>query len=114
MLTRRESSAHLGAIFLCPAGASRGWAQLVSKVHHIDIDNFSFEPQMLAISVGETVTWHNHDLAPHTTTAEDGTCDSDVLAYDASFNLTFHQAGQHSYFCAFHPHMKGMVVVTES
>ena len=33
------------------------------------IDNFSFSPQTIAVPVGATVTWTNHDDVPHVVTS---------------------------------------------
>jgi plastocyanin len=114
MLTRRESGTLIGAAFLCLTTVRSGMAQHTAHEHHINIDGFAFEPQMLEVAVGDTVTWHNHDLAPHTATSENGTWDSDALTNDASFTLTFSEPGQFRYFCAFHPNMTGEVIATEA
>jgi plastocyanin len=114
MLTRRESGTLIGAAFLCLATARSGMAQHAALGHHINIDDFAFEPQVLEVANGDTVTWHNHDLAPHTATSEDGTWDSDALTNDASFTFTFSEPGAFRYFCAFHPHMTGEVIVSDA
>ena len=38
----------------------------------VKIDNFSFGPQTLTISVGTTVVWTNRDDIPHTVVSSDG------------------------------------------
>lgn len=113
MMTRRESGALMGAAFLCLATARSGRAQHKAHEHHINIEEFAFDPQMLEVTVGDTVVWHNHDLAPHTASSEDGVWDSEALTHDASFARTFSEPGQFGYFCAFHPHMNGMLIVRE-
>jgi len=59
--------------------------------------SFSFEPTMLAIPTGATVTWHNDGEAPHTATAENGSFDPD-------------RPGTYDYACAFYPELVGAVV----
>jgi len=113
-MTRRESGALMGAAFLCLATARNGRAQHTTHEHHVNIEAFTFDPIVLEIAVGDTVTWHNHDHAPHTASSEDGIWDSEALTHDASFARTFSEPGQFEYFCAFHPHMAGVVIVSDA
>lgn len=66
------------------------------------IQNFTYQPQDLIIPVGTTVTWVNHDSAPHTVTANDGRFDSRLLDPGQSFSYTFDQVGTFPYYCLFH------------
>ena len=77
----------------------------------VNIENFAFVPATIEIEVGTTVTWENHDTAPHTATADDGTFDSDELAQGETFSYTFDQPGEFPYFCEIHPNMTGTVIV---
>ena len=78
----------------------------------IKIDNFSFEPQMVTIPVGATVTWINRDDIPHTSVSTDGVFKSKVIDTDEKFSYTFAKAGTYTYYCTIHPKMTGQVVVT--
>jgi plastocyanin len=77
----------------------------------VKIDNFSFGPAALNVSVGTTVTWINHDDIPHTVVSNDGVFKSKVLDTDEKFSYTFTKAGTFPYFCSIHPKMTGKVVV---
>jgi plastocyanin len=77
----------------------------------IKIDNFSFGPQTLTVSVGTTVVWTNSDDIPHTVVSTDGVFKSKVRDTDEKFSYTFTKAGTYSYFCSVHPKMTGKVVV---
>ena len=77
----------------------------------IAVEAFAFSPATVTVQAGQPVTWENHDPAEHTVTAEDGSFDSGDLAPGAGFETTFDSPGEHRYFCALHPGMKGMVVV---
>jgi plastocyanin len=77
----------------------------------VKIDNFSFGPQTLTVSVGATVTWTNRDDIPHTVVSTDGVFKSKVLDTDEKFSFTFSKAGTFPYFCSIHPKMTGKVVV---
>ena len=77
----------------------------------VKIDNFSFGPQTLTVSVGTTVVWTNSDDIPHTVVSTDGVFKSKVRDTDEKFSYTFTKAGTYPYFCSVHPKMTGKVVV---
>ena len=77
----------------------------------VKIDNFSFGPQTLMVSVGTTVVWTNRDDIPHTVVSTDGVFKSKVRDTDEKFSYTFTKAGTYPYFCSVHPKMTGKVVV---
>jgi plastocyanin len=77
-----------------------------------------FDPLILNVPVGTTVTWKNLDSTLHTVTsgsAESGKSgtifDSSYLTGGKTFQHTFSSAGTFDYFCTLHPYMKGQVVV---
>ena len=77
----------------------------------VKIDNFSFGPASITVSVGTTVTWTNRDDIPHTVVSTEKVFKSKVLDTDEKFSLTFTKAGEYPYFCSIHPKMTGKVVV---
>src|SRR5258707_6796459 len=77
----------------------------------VTIDNFVFSPERLTVKVGTTVTWTNHDDIPHTVAAKERAFKSKVMDTDESFAFTFATPGEYTYFCSFHPHMTGTIVV---
>jgi len=77
----------------------------------VKIDNFSFGPETIKVSVGTTVTWTNRDDIPHTVVSTDGVFKSKVRDTDEKFSYTFTKAGTYPYFCSVHPKMTGKVVV---
>src|SRR5690242_5437652 len=79
----------------------------------VKIDNFSFGPSTLTVSVGTTVTWTNRDDIPHTVVSSDDpkVFKSKVLDTDEKFSFTFTKAGTYAYFCSIHPKMTGKVLV---
>jgi len=78
----------------------------------VAISGFAFAPASITVKVGTTITWTNHDSAPHTVTADDGSFTSGSLATGATFSQTFAKAGTYPYHCNFHSSMKGAVTVT--
>src|ERR1700739_1209224 len=91
-------------------GSSASTAQPATT--EVKIDNFSFGPAALTVSVGTTVTWINRDDIPHTVVSTDKVFKSKVLDTDEKFSYTFTKAGEFPYFCSIHPKMTGKVVVT--
>jgi len=80
----------------------------------IAIKNFAFSPATLTIKTGTTVTWTNQDGAVHQIASDSGTpvaFASDSLANGASYQFTFTQPGTYTYYCPFHPPMKGTIIV---
>jgi plastocyanin len=77
----------------------------------VKIDNFTFNPQVLTIRAGTTVTFTNSDDIPHTVVAKDKAFRSKTLDTDDTFTFTFTTPGSFAYFCSLHPHMTGTIVV---
>ena len=77
----------------------------------VKIANFTFEPPVLTVKVGTTVTWVNDDDIPHLMSEKDGKFRSSALDTGDKFSQTFSAAGTVEYFCAIHPHMTAKIVV---
>jgi plastocyanin len=86
-------------------------AQEKPETTEVKIDNFSFGPAILTVTVGTTVTWTNRDDIPHTVVSTDSVFKSKVLDTDEKFSFTFSKAGTYPYFCSLHPKMTGKVIV---
>jgi plastocyanin len=77
----------------------------------ITIENFDFVPAEVTISPGTRVTWVNRDDAPHTATSYENKFNSGGLDTGDKFSFVFENAGDYSYFCLLHPHMKAVIKV---
>jgi plastocyanin len=106
MLFEVKKSAPLAKKKAAPAAPQAGGAVAA------DIRGFVFEPATIQATVGQKVTWTNHDPAQHTVTQEGGGFDSGTMAANRTFTHTFDRPGEYRYICALHPGMKGRVVVT--
>src|SRR3954469_4781185 len=96
------------AIFVCAAFSQ----PRRREVHVILIDKFTYQPDVLAVHVGETVEWRNTDIVPHTATSVDkGTFDSGRIQTGDSWRLTLRKTGTFDYLCTFHPNMRARLVV---
>jgi plastocyanin len=101
---------------LAVRAAAHGKTQPVADVHAaaasgVTIKDFKFLPGTTSVSVGDTITWTNQDVAPHTATANDGSFDTGSLSKGKSGSHTFTKAGSFPYICSIHPSMKGTVTV---
>jgi hypothetical protein len=63
------------------------------------------------ILAGDTVTWRNDSVKPHTVSATDGSFASSRLAATGTFSHTFVGAGVVGYYCQIHPFMRAEVDV---
>jgi plastocyanin len=79
----------------------------------ISIVRMQYNPATLTVKVGETVTWKNDDDRDHTVEGENGSFKSGNIRPGRKFEHTFTRAGRYPYACAYHPRMKGEVVVEE-
>ncbi len=79
-----------------------------------------WDPSVVTVGVGETVTWSNDDTAAHTVTSgsaadgPDGVFDSSLFMAGTEFSHTFDEAGTFHYSCIVHPWMAGQVIVGEA
>jgi copper-containing nitrite reductase len=102
--TTTTTSASAGPVVSIPSGAA------------MQMGTVFYSPQTITVVIGvnNTVTWINNDDAPHTVTATDGSFNSGNLNAGQSWTHTFIAAGTYTYYCSYHPWMKGTVVVKVS
>lgn len=103
-----------------PAASGKGSAQQapfeldappVETTDVTAVKSYKFEPQVVAVDAGATVTWKNEDDFPHNIHLLD---DSDVthdLPIGDRVDVTFDETGDFYYECSIHPQMRGKVVV---
>jgi len=80
----------------------------------VEIPEFAFDPNPVAVHVCDSIVWKNTHDQPHTATGNgDVTWNTGNIAPDgASDPVLFDQAGELTYICALHPFMKGTVEVS--
>ncbi|HEV2583260.1 MAG TPA: cupredoxin family copper-binding protein [Ktedonobacteraceae bacterium] len=83
----------------------------VTGVTHMNMQNFAYQYANMQVKVGTTVTWTNHDSAPHSVTFKNGMKDSGLLYQGQSFSYTFNTPGTYQYYCTIHPYMGATVTV---
>ena len=82
-----------------------------AAAHTVAIDGTHFQPAMLTVKVGDSVTWVNKDPFPHTVTSASGGFDSREIAPGKSWKYTATKKGEFTYVCIFHPTMKAALKV---
>ena len=92
-----------------------------------------YDPPVIHVKVGDTITWINNDQEGHTVTSgkspgrmgvlnqeqgsfgkPDGIFDSGKFMPNDSWTHTFEKAGTFPYFCTIHPWMEGIVSVGQT
>jgi plastocyanin len=101
----------LGGIVARRGSFTANAQEKAASTAEVKIDNFSFGPVAITVSVGTTVTWINRDDIPHTVVSTEKVFKSKVLDTDEKFSYTFTKPGEYPYFCSIHPKMTGKVVV---
>ena len=110
-LTRR--SAITSSVAAAAATLFGNPAQLrAAKVHIVEIAEFSFSPATVNVRPGDTITWINRDIAPHTATAKDRSWDTGGLKRGEEASITVSDDMVEDYFCRFHPAMKATLKIT--
>jgi len=82
--------------------------------HHVQILDFEFSPRRLDVAPGDTITWTNLDIAPHSATAEDMSWDTGEIVKGDARRITVTPNLKPGFFCRFHPMMKGKLMITRS
>ena len=77
----------------------------------VKIENFTFNPAELTVKPGTVVTFLNADDIPHSVVEKDKKFKSKPLDTGDKVTMTFADAGEVSYYCGFHNHMTGKIIV---
>jgi plastocyanin len=112
---RRLAGIAVLATLLAACGAA---AESVEPVATDQVDlppSYRFEPEVITVPDGTTVTWTNNDNFTHNVRLLDDGGGTLTLAPGESVSFTFTGPGEHRYDCSFHPNdMSGVVIVSES
>ncbi len=73
--------------------------------HVVDIKDFKFSQALLNVKPGDSITWTNLDIAPHTATAVDKSWTSPELKTGESYTMQVSADTSTAYFCIYHPSM---------
>ncbi|UKD59092.1 cupredoxin domain-containing protein [Amycolatopsis sp. FU40] len=88
-------------------------APAAAATQTVMMQDYAYSPASLTGHVGDTVTWTQHDTAPHdvVTTSAPVAFRSPQLSQGQSWSYTFRTPGTYSYYCSVHPDMRAQVVV---
>lgn len=75
------------------------------------IADLEFEPSIVTVRIGDTVTWINKDIVEHTATSRDGVFDV-ATPKSRPAHWRAQTVGEFSYYCRLHPNMTGTIRVT--
>lgn len=84
---------------------------MISRHHRVDLRDLAFQPDTLRAILGDTVSWVNRDIVPHTVTAPGERWDSGELDPGQSFALVLNRVGVVRYLCRYHAGMTGVMRV---
>jgi plastocyanin len=93
---------------VAPAVADEG-----ARVHRVAIRGMQFVPATIEVAPGDEIEFVNEDIFAHTATADGKAFDSGEIKAGGKWRWRAGQAGELGYVCAYHPTMKGKVVVKE-
>jgi plastocyanin len=82
------------------------------QAERVEIEDFAYEPATIRVAPGTEIVFTNRDAAPHTATStESGAFETGTIKEGKSDGIALDAAGSFDFYCAFHPFMKGKVVV---
>jgi plastocyanin len=112
---KRHLSRQTVVVMLALAFALRAAPGLASdsqkRLAVIRIESFMFDPQLLAVAAGTTVTWTNFDEEVHTVRSDKGLFKSGGLDTGQQFSYRFDVPGTYHFTCSLHPQMIGTIIV---
>ncbi|MEU0532665.1 cupredoxin domain-containing protein [Amycolatopsis tolypomycina] len=84
-----------------------------AATQQVMMQDYAYSPAALTVRVGDTVTWMQHDQAPHdvVTTSAPVAFRSPQLSAGQSWSYSFRQPGTYQYYCSVHPDMRASVTV---
>jgi plastocyanin len=104
------AAAAVGLLTGCESSASANSSPV--KTDRVNLPpSYRFDPTVIQVAAGTTVTWTNNDNFTHSVEVE-GQAEHDMKPGESA-SITFDKPGEYSYICTFHPqNMKGKVIVT--
>lgn len=99
------------AMTIAPGIMTVGAERNSVKMHVVEITGFKFVPDSINVSPGDTITWVNRDIVPHTATGVNGSWGTGLLNQNESKSIVFSKNMASAYACRFHVNMTGTVAL---
>jgi plastocyanin len=118
MMNRRTwmgiTAALILSLLLAACGAARAGDKQPVSTERVEMPpSYRFDPPVITVSAGTTVTWHNGDRFTHSVRLQDGSGVNKIAKPGESVTIQFNTPGEFKYDCGFHPNdMSGKVIVT--
>lgn len=100
------------AIVSCQASGLPEDAEPVEGVDRIEMNDNAFDPPVVQVPVGTTITWAFTDGGTAHNVVGDGF--ESAEASEGTFTHTFDRPGSYDYRCTLHSGMDGRIVVTDT
>ncbi len=105
-----RTTAAIAAVVFAGAAAPTTVNTAPSKQHHVvEIRDLEFSPAEFVVAPGDTITWINHDIVPHSITTDDDSWGSTTLKPGEMWQTTAQSGMKENYFCAHHPSMTARI-----
>src|SRR6201999_1678599 len=109
--TQTRIAAVLAALIAAaPAAYAQSTDAAKGHEYTVTMGNMDYSAMPSGLKVGDTIVWVNHDTVIHWVTARDHSFDL-RLNPGQSAKLPLTQAGKISFYCLFHPTMRGTLNV---
>jgi plastocyanin len=110
----RNALAAFACLALIGCSSPAGAATSAAPAHTSQVDlppSYKFEPAVIQVAPGTTVTWTNHDNFTHTVQVQ-GDSQVHTMRPGETAQITFNTPGTFNYLCTLHTqNMKGSVQV---
>jgi plastocyanin len=78
----------------------------------VAIVNYTYKPADLTVAAGTKISFTNHDTTPHTATSKESEAfETGPIDPGQTKSITLSKPGTYTYYCVFHPFMKGTLTV---
>jgi plastocyanin len=82
-----------------------------AETDRVTVKDFAFDPKKIEISLGDTVEWMNQDSFTHSAIADSRSFDTGDIPSGERRTFVPMGKGAWDYHCAWHPNMRGSIVV---
>jgi plastocyanin len=85
---------------------------VVLMLMNTQTSQFRYEPETIAVHLGDVLEWKNKDVYQHTVTSvSDETLRSGIINMGKSWRYKAVKKGTFKYYCKLHPNMRGTLIV---